>query len=159
MAPWAGEALILHDARARDGGRLGGAEEQAFREALGELSALVRVSFENATFSPDAPWFWQQFAQSITLDVGHLEAAGLDSLGFVRALPQGLLQRVEYVHLHRNASLRGGLTDHWPITASCRELQAVRALLEHKPQVALILEINETEELEANLRLLRDVLP
>jgi len=68
-----------------------------------------------------------------------------------------LLSRVEYIHLHRNNGLRGGLTDHWPITRKCREVNALKELLKKKSDIKVILEINETEEIEENLRILGEL--
>jgi hypothetical protein len=154
MARLSGDALILHDERAPDGGRLRGREAEEFRAAVRELSKLAHLSFENATDSGDAPWFWEEFARSVTLDMGHMESAGLDSAAFVRALPEDILRRVRYVHMHRNGSLHGGLTDHWPLRADCREVRALRELLKRRRDVDVLLEINEREETAESLRIL-----
>jgi len=94
------------------GNRLSGAFDAAYREALIELSALCPISVENATNNNDIKWFWQTYARpSITLDLGHLEASALAPVGFVERLEDELLQRVEFVHLHRTNGLRRGLRD------------------------------------------------
>jgi hypothetical protein len=157
MAAHAGLALILHDERARGGGRLIGPDETRFLDALGELSRVAPVSFENAIDTQDAPWFWEKFAGSVTLDIGHMEAAGLDSAGFIASLDEECIKKVDYVHIHRNGEWRGGLTDHWPLRAGCRELLGLRELIRRKRDLAVILEINEIEETEGSLSLLRAV--
>jgi hypothetical protein len=155
MAQWAGEALILHDERAPDNGRLGGALGDYYVAALDELGALARVSLENSTFTQDVRWFWDAFAGSVTLDMGHMESSGMDSLEFVKGLDENTVAKVDYVHMHRNWRLRGGITDHWPLTPGCRELGALSELLGRKGDVAVILEINETDMTGESLGLIR----
>lgn len=155
MALWAGEALILHDERAPDGGRLGGALMDYYLAALEELGALTRVSLENSTYTQDVRWFWDAFAESVTLDMGHIESSGMDSHEFVSGLDEKTLAKVDYVHMHRNWKVRGGITDHWPLTPGCSELGALSGLLGRKGDVAVILEINETEMTGESLGLIR----
>jgi sugar phosphate isomerase/epimerase len=157
MAQWSDRALILHDERSPEGGRLGGAHEDRFRGALKELSSMAVISFENATYTPDATWFWKNYADSITLDIGHVEAAGLDSEEFVRSLESADVEKIQYVHMHRNNGLRGGLTDHWPLAPGCRELGALEELLKRRQDITVILEINETEMTGESLKLLREL--
>lgn len=157
MAEFAGEALILHDERGPSGGRLEGGYAEQYGNALKELGALVPVSLENATFTGDVRWFWDAFAASVTLDLGHVEAAGLDSVEFVRTLEPATVEKVRYVHMHRNGPLRGGITDHWPLSAGCRELRALGEFLRRKKDVAVILEINETRETAESMRLLESL--
>jgi hypothetical protein len=57
--------------------------------------------------------------------------------------------------MHRNNGLRGGLTDHWPLRAGCRELKALRKLLERRTEFSVILEINEVEEINDSIALIR----
>jgi|Deesub1362A_J573_1020465.scaffolds.fasta_scaffold00013_166 hypothetical protein len=154
MAEWADLALILHDERSPDGGRLKGKYEVRFRKAVEELNSVTTVSFENATNTRDVQWFWSNYADSITLDIGHVEASGLDSVAFVKSLDARIVGKIQYVHMHRNGSLRGGLTDHWYLTSGCRELRALRELIKVKPNVSVILEINETEMIDDSLKLL-----
>lgn len=151
-------AMILHDERVPGAGRLFGLWDKYYREALGEMEGICRVSIENATNSHDVEWFWRNYASSITIDIGHLEAAGIDAQKWVKDFPSDLLDKVEYIHLHRNNGLRGGLTDHWPITRKCREVKALEALLKRKSEITVILEVNETEELEGNLNILREMI-
>lgn len=155
MAQCADLALILHDERNVRGGRLEGPEEARFLEALGRLRALARISFENATSTEDVVWFWDRFADSITLDIGHVESAGLNSVEFVKELPEDIVHRIEFVHMHRNADLRGGITDHWPPTPYCREVLALRHLLRRKRNVSVLLEVNEMEMIGQSLKLIR----
>ncbi len=149
--------LILHDECAPFRGRLFGQWEKNYRDGLYELEGVCKVSIENANNSHDVEWFWRNFASSITIDIGHLEAAGINSSKAIKDFPSDLLNRVEYIHLHRNNGLRGGLTDHWPITRKCREVKALKELLERKPDIKVILEINETEEMEENLKILGEL--
>jgi sugar phosphate isomerase/epimerase len=157
MASNAGEALILHDETAPGGGRLIGEHGERFIDVLWELERRTPVSLENAINTPDAPWFWARFARSVTLDIGHMEAAGVDSVGFISSLDEDCIRKVDYVHIHHNNGLRGGLTDHWPLRAGCRELEGLRALLRRKRDFGVILEINEIEETAESLALIRAV--
>lgn len=157
LAGLADLALILHDERAPDGGRIGGKHEKKFLRVLEELSGAAHVSFENANNSADAPWFWERFARNVTLDIGHVEAAGLDSVEYVKKLSDGIVERIDYVHMHHNNGLRGGLTDHWPLREGCRELAALRELLRRKTGFGVILEINELAEINDSIRLLRSM--
>lgn len=150
-------AMILHDERVPPGSRLYGLWDKYYREALEEMEAICRVSIENATNSHDVEWFWRNYTSSITIDIGHLEAAGINAEKWVKDLSSDLLDKVEYIHLHRNNGLRGGLTDHWPITRKCREVKALDGLLKRKSDIKVILEVNETEELEGNLDILREI--
>jgi len=155
MAGLSDMALILHDERAPGGGRIEGDLEARFRKALDELERIVPVSLENALNTADAPWFWERFARSVTIDIGHIEGAGLVSTEFVQNLPDSIVNKIEFVHMHCNATLRGGLTDHWPLREGCRELEALRLLLGRKRDLSVILEINEVEEMNDSIELLR----
>jgi len=157
MAGLSDLALILHDERAPDGGRVGGESEERFLRVLGELSDYAPISFENANNTADAPWFWERFARSVTLDIGHVEGAGLDSVEYVSGLPDSIVGKIDYVHMHRNNGLRGGLTDHWPLAEGCREMKALEILLGRNSRVDVILEINETWEINRSIGLLRDM--
>lgn len=151
----ADEALILHDERASDKGRLGGTDGKQFKKALDALTSRLHVSFENATHTKDIVWFWQHYADSVTIDLGHVESAGLDSVEFVKKLDQEIVDKTEYIHVHRNGDFRNGLTDHWYLTPDCRELSALSAFIKRKPDVSVILEINEIEMIEESLMILR----
>lgn len=154
MAEWSDLALILHDVKTPDGERLNGEYDIRFRSALEELVSITNVSFENATDTGDVRWFWSTYADSITLDIGHVESSGLDSVDFVRSLDDDSIKKIQFVHMHRNNGLHGGITDHWPLTPDCREIRAFKELIRKKPDVSVILEINETDMIGASLRLL-----
>lgn len=155
MAGLADLALILHDEKSPDGGRLEGESGDVFRKSLEKLSAVTHVSLENSADTADINWFWNNFADSITLDIGHVESSGLNSVEFVNALDEATINKIRFVHIHRNNGLRGGITDHWPLTPDCREISALRELIKIKPDVSVILEINEVEEINESLDILR----
>jgi sugar phosphate isomerase/epimerase len=155
MAGWTDLALILHDEKTPDGKRLEGQYDSYFRTALKELSSITTVSFENATDTGDVQWFWSNYADSITLDIGHVESSGFDSVEFVRSLNESIVKKIQFVHMHRNNGWHGGLTDHWPLCTGCRELKALGELIKMKSDVSVILEINETEMTGESLKLLR----
>jgi hypothetical protein len=155
MAEMTDIALILHDERSVEGGRLSGQYVKRFRDVLDGLKAVSDISFENAVNTADVKWFWNNFAESVTLDVGHVESAGLDSVKYVRSLDHDIIDKLQFVHMHRNNGPRGGLTDHWPLTPDCRELTALNELLKMKSDISVILEINELEMIGESLKLLR----
>jgi hypothetical protein len=157
MAERADLALILHDEKAPDGGRLTGNYASGFRRALQKLGSLTTVSLENSTDTKDIHWFWDNFADSVTLDIGHVESSGLNSVEFVSALDEITLNKIQFVHMHRNNGLRGGITDHWPLSPDCREMRALRELLKLKTDISVILEINEIEKINESLGLLREL--
>ncbi len=157
MAELSDLALVLHDERTPEGGRLDSAGQRQFRDALDELGSLTRVSIENSADSADIHWFWDRFASSVTLDIGHVESSGLDSVRFVEALLTETVNKLQFVHIHRNNGLHGGITDHWPITPDCREVTALKVLLGMKPDVSVILEINEVDEIDNCLQMLADL--
>ena len=115
------------------------------------------MSFENATDTQDVLWFWDHYADSVTLDIGHIEVAGFDSIEFVESLDRTIIDKIQYVHMHRNNGWRNGLTDHWYLTHECREVQALRELLREKSDVGILLEINETEMIADSLHILRNI--
>ena len=149
-------ALIIHDETTPSGARLEDTHARAFRDALEELSSLCTVSIENAGNTRDITWFWHAFASSVTIDIGHLEAAGIDSIRFIRELETDIINKVNYVHLHRCNGLHwSGLRDHWSLVKGCRELQALEVLLERKNDIGVILEINDMENLGESLALIK----
>jgi hypothetical protein len=150
-------ALILHDERAPGGGRLSGEQAGVLRGVIKELSEICPVSFENSLNTADAPWFWSNFAESVTLDIGHVDAAGLNSIEYVESLSPEIIRKICFVHIHKNGPLRYGLTDHHPLTPECREVQALRALLKRKSSVGVILELIETDGIGESLQILRDL--
>ncbi len=157
LAQWSDLGLILHDEKMPDGNRISGAHKKKFRGLLRELKSITHVSFENATDTKDARWFWQNFADSITLDIGHVEAAGINSVEYVKTLVKEEIEKIHYVHMHRNNGWRKGLTDHWPLTPECREVSALKELLNRKKDISVILEINESDMINENIKLLRTV--
>jgi hypothetical protein len=157
IAEFSDVALILHDERTPASERLMGRYETQFRSALKELKSITHISFENATNTRDVQWFWENYAESITLDIGHVESAGLDSIEFVKSLNKECIHKIQFVHIHRNNIMRGGITDHWPLTPDCRELRALKELIKIKPEVGVILEINENNMIGDNIRLLNEL--
>lgn len=157
IAEWSDLAVILHDERSPDGERIKGRHESAFRKAIDELKSITHISFENSTDTGDVRWFWDEFADSITIDIGHIEVAGLNSLDFIKSLDKDTINNIKFVHMHRNHNLRGGITDHWPLTHGCRELRALKALAEIKSDISVILELNETGEIGDSLNILREL--
>ncbi len=149
--------MILHDEALPDGGRLSGAHLAQYRQVLRLLSDICPCSIENANNTPDIDWFWNDMGGSITLDLGHFEASGINSVEKVNTLPEQILQRVDYVHLHRKNGEHGGIVDHWPLTEDCREVQALGALLQRKRDFSVILEINEVDRIPESLAIVEKI--
>lgn len=148
-------AMIIHDETTPWGARLEGTYKSAFREAVDELSSLCHVSIENAGNTHDIKWFWRCFAPSVTLDIGHLEAAGIDSLRFINELDTDIINKIKFVHLHRYNSLEESeIKDHRSLIEGCKEVESLKALLERKRDVGVILEINDMENLKESLSLI-----
>jgi endonuclease IV len=148
-------ALIIHDETTPWGTRLEDKYERAFREAVEELSSLCNVSIENAGNTYDIKWFWRCFALSVTLDIGHLEAAGIDSIRFISELDTDIINKIQFVHLHRYNSLEeNGIKDHWSLVEGCKEIEALKILLKRKRDIGVILEINDIENLEDSIALI-----
>jgi len=157
MARNADLALIVHDESTRGEKRLVDEKVDAYRQSLIELSSFCVVSIENSGAIKDITHFWREYATSITLDIGHLEVAGIDSVHFVNALEHDLVEKVDFVHMHRVNGVRGGIRDHWGLTEDCRELRALKQLLMRKRGLRVILEIIETEDVEKSLNLLHSL--
>jgi sugar phosphate isomerase/epimerase len=144
--------LIIHDEGDAQGRRLSAGDEAVFEKNLLELGGLCPVAIENAFNSGDAAWFWERFVAhapqsiSITIDIGHLESADIDSISFIRHLPECLAERVRFVHMHHKAGERSGIKDHWPLVEGCREIAALQALLKRKNDVRVILELDAAED-------------
>lgn len=144
--------IIIHDEGGADGRRLSAAEEAQFEENLFALGDLCPISVENAFNSGDAAWFWERFvvhapkSVSITIDIGHLESADIDSISFMDTMPERLAERVNFVHMHHKAEERYGIKDHWPLVLDCREIAALKALRKRKKGLQVILELDATEE-------------
>jgi hypothetical protein len=155
MAEWSDFTLILHDEKTHDWKRITGEHGTHFKKLVYELQSVTPVSFENATDTRDVVWFWDNYADSITLDIGHVELSGIDSIEFVKSLDKEVIDKIQYVHLHRNNGWRNVLTDHWYITPDCKEVKALKELLRIKHDIGIILEINETDKVGENLELLK----
>ncbi len=157
MAKWSDLGIILHDERGMAGDRLDIREESYLRDAIADLRHSTRVSFENANNIEDAPWFWERFADSITLDIGHIEAAGMDSISYIKSLSPHCIEKIDFVHMHRNNGWRGGLTDHWHLLPGCKEVLALKELYTLTQNFDIILEINEREKIAESVDLLKDL--
>ena len=144
--------IIIHDEGGAEGRRLSAAEEDQFEKNLFAVSNLCPVSVENAFNSGDATWFWERFvvhapeSVSITIDIGHLESADIDSISFMDTLPERLAERVSFVHMHHKAEERYGIKDHWPLAPNCREIVALKGLMKRKKGLLVILELDAAEE-------------
>jgi sugar phosphate isomerase/epimerase len=156
--------IIIHDEGGANGRRMSEAEETQFEENLSALSRYCPISIENAFNSGDATWFWERFvvhapkSVSITIDIGHLESADVDSISFMDTLPERLAERVSFVHMHHKAEERYGIKDHWPLVPGCREIAALRALNKRKKGLQVILELDATDEgMGQSIELLKDL--
>lgn len=144
--------IIIHDEGGAGGNRIDAAGAAAYEHRLREASRLCPVSVENSFNSRDILWFWERFVLSqdgnvsITIDIGHLESAGVDAISFVRDLPARFLERVRFVHMHHKGAERWGVVDHWPLEPGCREMKALQALLERKQDLWVILELDAGRE-------------
>lgn len=148
--------LIVHDETMAGGERLTGEQLIQYEETLAYLRTLCPVSLENATNTLDIDWFWNQLTGAITIDLGHFEASGIDSVERMVSFTEDLLSRVDYVHMHRNNGKHGdgSITDHWPLTESCPEVEALKALLHRKKDLSVILEVNELDQMGKSLSIL-----
>ncbi len=164
LAKEADLGIIIHD----EGGgekRLSDSEAARYERNVGEISRLCHVSIENSYNSGDISWFWQRFVTgtsnhlSITLDIGHLELAGLDSVGFVRDMPGHLVDRTAFVHMHHHDPLaRHAVKDHKPLLPRCREIEALRELLKRKQDLWIILELDSRDTgMKESIDLLKDL--
>lgn len=154
--------IIIHDEGGASGKRLSAAEEAAFEKNLSELSGLCPVSIENAFNSGDITWFWERFvvpaprSVSITIDIGHLESADIDSISFIRDMPERIASRVDFAHMHHKAEERYGIKDHWPLVPGCREIEALKELFKRRPTVRVVLELDAAEDgMRRSIELLR----
>jgi sugar phosphate isomerase/epimerase len=148
LAASADLGIIVHDEGVEDGRRLANEDAARYQRHLRETSRLCHLSIENSFNSRDTLWFWERFVLpeegnvSITIDIGHLESAGVDAVAFTRDLPARLLDRVRFVHMHHKGAERWGVADHWPLESGCRELEALRVLLQRKHDLWVILELD-----------------
>jgi sugar phosphate isomerase/epimerase len=148
--------LIVHDETLAWGGRLEGVWKYSYMSALAELEQICPVSIENARDSSDIFWFWRSFARSITFDIGHFVAAGVDCFRVIHDLTDEMIKKIDYVHLHRNNERKDiGITDHWPLVEGCMELEVLKKLLERKPEVNVILEVDGEADIKQSLEAIR----
>jgi hypothetical protein len=158
--------IIIHDEGGEDG-RLTGAEAVQYGVNVRAVSRHCPVSIENSYNSIDITWFWERFVLpmpetvTITLDIGHLELAGINSVVFVRELPPVLLSRLQFVHIHHHdGNSTHWVRDHRPLVPGCREVEALKLLLSRKQDLWVIVELDASEQgMAESIELLRQVLP
>ncbi len=153
LAAAADLGIIVHDEGGDGGKRLSDAEAARYQKHVGEVCRLCPVSIENSYNSGDISWFWERFVMqssdrlSVTLDIGHLELAGLDSVAFVRNMPHHLVERTLFVHMHHHDPMeQQAVKDHKPLIPGCREIEALRELLKRKQDLWVVLELDSREE-------------
>ncbi len=152
LAAAADLGIIVHD-EGRSRQRLGSSEAEQYERNVAEIGKLCPVSIENSYNSTDIAWFWERFvvpaqeSVSITLDIGHLELGGIDSISFVRDMPQRLVNRLRFVHMHHhNSDERSDVKDHRPLVPGCREIEALELLLQRKSDIWVVLELDAADE-------------
>ena len=145
--------IIVHDEGDRGRRRLSAGEADQYAGNIAETSTRCHVSIENSYNSGDITWFWERFVMpappsvSITLDIGHLELAGLDSISFVQGVQKELVERIAFVHMHHHDSkTREAVPDHKPLVKGCREIEALKLLLQRKRDLRVILELDAAED-------------
>jgi sugar phosphate isomerase/epimerase len=145
--------IIIHDEGGGNSSRLSGPDAVQYGVNVRALSRLCPISIENSYNSGDITWFWERFvvpmpdAVSITLDIGHLELAGIDSVEFVRTLSDVLVSRIQFVHMHHHdGNSVAWVKDHQPLLPGCREIEALRLLRQRKKGLWVIAELDASEE-------------
>ena len=145
--------IIVHDEGDRGRQRLSAGEADQYAGNISKTSTRCHVSIENSYNSGDITWFWERFVMpappsvSITLDIGHLELAGLDSISFVQGVQKELVERIAFVHMHHHDSTtREAVPDHKPLVKGCREIEALKLLLQRKRDLRVILELDAAED-------------
>lgn len=166
LAAHADLGIIIHDEGRQGGARLDDTAAAHYEEQLAGISGTCPVSVENSFNSTDILWFWERFvlpageSVSITIDIGHLESAGMDSIAFVRDLPERFLRRVQFVHMHHKGGERWGVVDHWPLEPGCREIEALKLLIGRKHDLWVILELDAQHDgIGESARLLKKAFP
>ncbi len=157
--------IIIHDEGGAGRKRLAEEEAEQYERNVREISGFCPVSIENSWNSGDITWFWERFvvpapdSVSITLDIGHLELAGLDSTAWVSRMREELVRRIAFVHLHHHDPRdRHNVKDHKPLIPGCREIEALKILLRRKADIRVILEIDAAENgLEQSIELLNEI--
>ncbi len=156
--------IIIHDEGGAGGKRLSNAEAVRYEESVKEISRHCHVSIENSYNSGDIMWFWEHFAApigqdrvSVTLDIGHLELSGIDSVAFIRNMPQRLVERIRFAHMHHHDPLdQHEVKDHKPLVAGCREIEALKELLKRKRDIWVVLELDAARDgMRQSIELLR----
>jgi len=144
--------IIIHDEGDGNGGRLSGSAAVQYGVNVRSLSRRCPVSIENSYNSGDITWFWERFvvpmpgSVSITLDIGHLELAGIDSVRFVSDMSDLLVSRIRFVHMHHHDAASASLVkDHQPLVPGCREIEALAILLGRKKDLWVIVELDASE--------------
>ena len=145
--------IIVHDEGGAGRKRFSSSEAGQYERNVREISTRCPISIENSYNSGDITWFWERFvvpapaSVSITLDIGHLELAGLDSVLFVQNMPQRLIDRTQFVHMHHHdGNDTRWVKDHKPLVAGCREIEALKVLLQRKRDVFIVLELDAAED-------------
>jgi sugar phosphate isomerase/epimerase len=166
LSTYADLGIIIHDEGTERGGRLNGSTEIKYEARVHEISRRCPVSIENSFSSTDILWFWERFVLpqnanvSITLDIGHLESAGIDAVSFVKNLSDPFVNRISFVHMHHKGGNRGGVVDHWPLEPGCREIEALKVLLGRKRDLVIILELDSGRDgIRESAKLLQDLVP
>ena len=157
--------IIIHDEGGAGGSRLSGSDAERYEKNVREISSLCPISIENSYNSSDITWFWERFVQpappsvSITLDIGHIELAGLNSVAFVRAMKKELVDSISFVHMHHHDARTGdAVPDHKPLVKGCREIEALKELLNRKSEIGVILELDAAEDgLQQSIELLKQL--
>ncbi len=146
--------IILHDETLPNGERLHGLWRENYVRGITELQGICKVSLENSHDSPNALWFWNEFADSITIDIGHFVSAGMDASAVIRAMTEDHLSKLEYIHVHKHNGIKpGGITDHWALEEGCVELSALKEVLDLKEDVKVVVEVDGYEELRRSIDL------
>lgn len=159
--------IIIHDEGGEGRSRLAEADAVQYGVNIRSISSLCPVSIENSYNSGDITWFWERFvlplpaAVSITVDLGHLELAGINSVDFVRDLSPLLVSRVQFVHIHHHdGNSIGWVKDHRPLVPGCREIEALRLLLGRKKDLRVIVELDASEKgMTESIELLKKDIP
>ncbi len=150
--------LILHDETLPNGERLTGPWRANYENGLNALSELCKVSLENSHDSHNALWFWGEFADSITLDIGHFVSAGMDVFEVIRNLSGEHISLLDYIHVHKHNGWKpGGITDHWALEEGCVELRSLEELLKRKEDLKVVVEVDGEEELRRSIELVAEM--
>lgn len=152
--------LILHDETVPFSGPLHGVWSDAYKDGLEEIQKICPVSIENANDSGRVIPFWKTYARSIVFDIGHFEVAGVDCYEIINHLDENLINKLDYIHLHRKGEVRPdmGICDHWPLKRQCPEIGILKKLLEIRPDVTVILEVDGESNIKNSLDVLSEAI-